>query len=207
MARLLQVSTSGCAGQVGGTTMHSNRGTQGSTRQGRWCRRALMPACVDRWVQPGSVGTTAARNCWWSTFKHEYYYRRVFAMKSELVAAVDKWMYFYNNQRRHSVIGMLSPSPTNNHSTRPHKPNPLSAFRREPQLTYCQGVHLERQLRPTPSLSLKRLDEPPKSASRSAHHRTGAAGQRQYRLSDVASQIHRVGLDGASILGHLNGMG
>jgi putative transposase len=44
-----------------------------------------------------------------STFKHEYYYRHVFATKSELVAAVDKWMHFYNNQRRHSVIGMLSP--------------------------------------------------------------------------------------------------
>jgi putative transposase len=45
----------------------------------------------------------------WSTFKHEYYYRQALAMRSELVAAVDKWMYFYNNQRRHSMIGMLSP--------------------------------------------------------------------------------------------------
>ena len=44
-----------------------------------------------------------------STFKHEYYHRHVFATKSELVAAVDKWMRFYNNQRRRSVIGMLSP--------------------------------------------------------------------------------------------------
>jgi transposase InsO family protein len=39
----------------------------------------------------------------------EYYYRRTFATKTELVAAVDKWMHFYNNQRRHSVIGMLNP--------------------------------------------------------------------------------------------------
>lgn len=45
----------------------------------------------------------------WSTFKQEYYYRHVFATMPELVAAVDKWMHFYNNQRRHSVIGMLSP--------------------------------------------------------------------------------------------------
>jgi putative transposase len=45
----------------------------------------------------------------WSMFKDEYYYRQVFATKSELVAAVDKWMHFYNNQRRHSVVGMLSP--------------------------------------------------------------------------------------------------
>jgi putative transposase len=45
----------------------------------------------------------------WSTFKHEYYYRDTFATMSELVAAVDKWMNLYNNQRRHSAIGMLSP--------------------------------------------------------------------------------------------------
>ena len=40
----------------------------------------------------------------WSTFKHEYYYRHTFATKAELVA-----VHFYNTQRRHSVIGMLSP--------------------------------------------------------------------------------------------------
>nr|WP_099194403.1 IS3 family transposase [Mycobacterium kansasii] len=39
----------------------------------------------------------------------KYYYRHVFATKAELVAAVDKWMNYYNNQRRHSAIGMLSP--------------------------------------------------------------------------------------------------
>ncbi|MGH3804186.1 MAG: integrase core domain-containing protein, partial [Pseudonocardiaceae bacterium] len=32
-----------------------------------------------------------------------------FATKSELVAAIDKWMYIYNSRRRHSSIGMLSP--------------------------------------------------------------------------------------------------
>ena len=62
-----------------------------------------------------SMGATGI--CWdnagaeslWSTFKHEYYYRHAFASKSELVAAVDKWIHFYNNERRHSVIGMVSP--------------------------------------------------------------------------------------------------
>ncbi|RJQ83953.1 integrase core domain-containing protein, partial [Amycolatopsis panacis] len=29
--------------------------------------------------------------------------------KSELVAAVDNWVKFYNSVRRHSSIGMLSP--------------------------------------------------------------------------------------------------
>jgi transposase InsO family protein len=39
----------------------------------------------------------------------EYNYRHTFAAKTELVAAVGKWMHYSNNQRRHSVIGMLSP--------------------------------------------------------------------------------------------------
>jgi putative transposase len=32
-----------------------------------------------------------------------------FRTKTELIAAVDNWMQFYNNRRRHSVIGMLAP--------------------------------------------------------------------------------------------------
>jgi hypothetical protein len=39
-----------CGGNVGGTIMHSDRGTQGSTRHERWSRASLMPGCVDRWV-------------------------------------------------------------------------------------------------------------------------------------------------------------
>jgi putative transposase len=74
----------------------------------------MVQACADAGLRR-SMGATGI--CWdnsgaeslWSTFKHEYYYRHVFATKAELVAAVDKWMHFYNNQRRHSVIGMLSP--------------------------------------------------------------------------------------------------
>ncbi|WP_353074187.1 integrase core domain-containing protein [Amycolatopsis carbonis] len=43
----------------------------------------------------------------WSTFKHEYYYRHTFATKAELVAAVDMWIGRYNNKRRHSAIHLL----------------------------------------------------------------------------------------------------
>jgi putative transposase len=45
----------------------------------------------------------------WSTFKHEEYYRHVYATKAELITAVDNWIRFYNNVRRHSKIRMLSP--------------------------------------------------------------------------------------------------
>ena len=94
-------------GQVGGTIMHSDRGAQ-------YTARAMAQACADAGLLR-SMGATGI--CWdnsgaeslWSTFKHEYYYRHTFTSKAELVAAVDKWMHLYNNRRRHSVIGMLSP--------------------------------------------------------------------------------------------------
>jgi putative transposase len=94
-------------GQVGGTIMHSDRGAQ-------YTARAMVKACAAAGLRR-SMGATGI--CWdnsgaesmWSTFKHEYYYRHTFASKAELIAAVDKWMNFYNTQRRHSVIGMLSP--------------------------------------------------------------------------------------------------
>ena len=34
---------------------------------------------------------------------------RMKGIDSELVAAVDNWMNFYNTRRKHSAIGMLSP--------------------------------------------------------------------------------------------------
>jgi len=94
-------------GRVGGTILHSDRGTQ-------YTARAMALACAEAGLRR-SMGATGI--CWdnsgaeslWSTFKHEYYYRHTFATMSELVAAVDKWMNLYNNQRRHSAIGMLSP--------------------------------------------------------------------------------------------------
>lgn len=64
--------------------------------------------CAGRWDWPEYWDSAGAESLW-STFKHEYYYRHTFAAASELVAAVDRWMHFYNTRRRHSTIGMLSP--------------------------------------------------------------------------------------------------
>jgi transposase InsO family protein len=41
--------------------------------------------------------------------QREHYYRHIYSTKTELVAAIDKWIMFYNSVRRHSVLGMLSP--------------------------------------------------------------------------------------------------
>ncbi|MFD6161069.1 IS3 family transposase [Nocardia sp. NPDC060256] len=90
-----------------GTILHSDRGSQ-------YTADAMAQACGLHGLLR-SMGATGI--CWdnagaeslWSSFKHEYYYRHVFATKAELVAAVDNWINFYNTTRRHSSIGMLSP--------------------------------------------------------------------------------------------------
>ena len=97
-----------CRGRgVAGTVLHSDRG-------GEFTAGLTARAC-DRYGLKRSMGDTGI--CWdnspaesfWSTFKHEYYYRHTFTVKAELVAAVDKWMGRYNTERRHSAIGMLNP--------------------------------------------------------------------------------------------------
>ncbi|AHH98668.1 IS3 family transposase [Kutzneria albida] len=90
-----------------GTILHSDRG-------GEYTAHLTAQACFRHGLRR-SMGATGI--CWdnspaesfWSTFKHEEYYRHVYARKTELVAAVDKWVRFYNSVRRHSAIGMLSP--------------------------------------------------------------------------------------------------
>jgi transposase InsO family protein len=97
-----------CRGRsVVGTVLHSDRG-------GEFTASLTAQAC-DRHQLKRSMGDTGI--CWdnspaesfWSTFKHEHYYRHTFSTKAELVAAVDNWIDRYNNKRRHSAIGMLDP--------------------------------------------------------------------------------------------------
>ena len=42
-------------------------------------------------------------------FKHEYYYRHVFATKAELYEAIRRWMIYYNTSQRHSANDQRSP--------------------------------------------------------------------------------------------------
>ncbi|WP_161965489.1 IS3 family transposase [Rhodococcus sp. P1Y] len=103
----LDMGVAGRGGDVAGTIMHSDRGSQ-------YTAEIIKEAC-ERYGLRRSMGETGI--CWdnagaeslWSTFKHEYYYRHTFAYRTELVAAVDNWMNFYNTRRRHSTTGMLSP--------------------------------------------------------------------------------------------------
>ena len=92
---------------VTGTVLHSDRG-------GEFTGSLTVQACRRHGLQR-SMGDTGI--CWdnspaesfWSTFKHEYYYRHTFTTTAELVAAIDNWIRRYNHERRHSAVGMLSP--------------------------------------------------------------------------------------------------
>lgn len=92
---------------VAGTVLHSDRG-------GEFTASLTAKAC-GRYDLKRSMGDTGI--CWdnspaesfWSSFKHEYYYRHTFATRAELVAAVDNWIRWYNHERRNSAVGMLSP--------------------------------------------------------------------------------------------------
>jgi len=94
-------------GRCCGVILQSDRGSQ-------YTAGDMALACAAYGLRR-SMGETGI--CWdnagaeslWSTFKHECYYRHTYATKAELIAGVDNWMNFYNNRRRHSAIGMVSP--------------------------------------------------------------------------------------------------
>ena len=104
----LDIAVAARGGKAEDAIIHSDRGTQ-------YIAAAMKQACERYRLRP-SIGETGI--CWdnadaeslWLTFKHEYYYRYTSAYRSELFAAVDNWMHFYNTRRRHSTIGMLSPT-------------------------------------------------------------------------------------------------
>jgi putative transposase len=92
---------------VAGTILHSDRGGEftGSVTV-RACARHKLERSMG---ETGICWDNAATESFWSTFKHEYYYRRIFATKTELVAGADKWIRWFNHERRHSGAGGLSP--------------------------------------------------------------------------------------------------
>lgn len=94
-------------GRCRGTILHSDRG-------GEYTANLTAKACFRYGLRrsmgaTGICGDNSPAESFWSTFKHEEYYRHVYATKAELIAAVDNWIRFYNNVRRHSKVGMLSP--------------------------------------------------------------------------------------------------
>jgi putative transposase len=94
--------------QPDGTIVHSDHGTQyTSWAFGRRLRAAGLLGSM------GSIGDAydnAVAESFFGTLQLEVLDRRVWSSRDELAAAIFEWIEcFYNTQRRHSSVGMLSP--------------------------------------------------------------------------------------------------
>ena len=91
-----------------GVVFHADRGSQFTSDQ-------LYRVCKDLDIAQ-SVGRTgicfdnAMAESFWSTLKNEFYSRKTWRTRREAIRGVARWIeVFYNRQRIHSAIGMLTP--------------------------------------------------------------------------------------------------
>jgi putative transposase len=94
-------------GQVAGTVLHTDRGSQFNDAK-------VIQACgdVDLVRSMGATGSCydhASAESFWSIFKHEYFYRNTFTTIEELREGVAAYINFYNHQRRCAKADNLSP--------------------------------------------------------------------------------------------------
>jgi transposase InsO family protein len=95
-------------GQVPGVIMHTDQGSEYTASLVRQaCARLGIAQSMGR---PGSALDNAVIESWHSTLEFELRSVEHFPTRASARARVPAWIQDYNNQRRHSALGMMSPA-------------------------------------------------------------------------------------------------
>jgi len=95
-------------GQVPGVIMHTDQGSEYTASLVRQaCARLGIAQSMGR---PGSALDNAVIEAWHSTLEFELRSVEHFATKAAARARVPAWIEDYNQNRRHSALGMMSPA-------------------------------------------------------------------------------------------------